>query len=463
MRKKLTLITFVVLLIALLAFAGVANADPPSPQDADPHSQNVHEMGHDLRAATFSVPDGQRKISSDIAFQGKYAYQGTYDGFRVVDISAPGNPKLIAEAECNGDQGDIVVWDNILVRSWNTKRSEDRACGGTTVPAGFEGVHVWDISDPANPTLLGALELPCGSHTATAAGVDDGDLIIYSNNSSSSGCGFGLDRAGQDALGDFMDVIAVPLDDPASISLIHREPLAGPADPAVRTGCHDAGVVLGDINKAACASADTLNVWDISDPRDPEPLFTIVEPGVGDSASNGRWHSAAFTLDGNVLIGGWEPGGGGAAECEATDPDLDKSLFFYDGNTGAKFSQWVLPRAQGSDENCTIHNYNIVPLRSGRYVAVSGNYQGGTWVTDFTDPANPETVGWTDPESLGPGPFCGGECQIGGSWSSYWYNNFIYESDITAGLNIFGLSDKARAGAIRLPRLNPQTHEFSQP
>jgi hypothetical protein len=44
-------------------------------------------------------------------------------------------------------------------------------------------------------------------------------------------------------------------------------------------------------------------------------------------------------------------------------------------------------------------------------------------------------------------------------WSTYWYNNFIYESDITAGLQIYGLSDKARAGAIRLSRLNPQTQE----
>ena len=79
--------------------------------------------------------------------------------------------------KCNGDQGDIVVWDNILVRSWNTKRSEDRACGDTMVPAGFEGIHVWDIGDPANPTLVGQLELPCGSHTATAAGVDGDDLI----------------------------------------------------------------------------------------------------------------------------------------------------------------------------------------------------------------------------------------------------------------------------------------------
>ncbi|MDH3281335.1 MAG: hypothetical protein OEQ18_09430, partial [Gammaproteobacteria bacterium] len=69
---------------------------------------------------------------------------------------------------------------------------------------------------------------------------------------------------------------------------------------------------------------------------------------------------------------------------------------------------------------------------------------------------------WSDPETLGPGPFCGGFCQIGGAWSTYWYNNFIYESDITRGLQVYGLSDKARAGAIRLDRLNPQTQEFSQ-
>lgn len=463
MRKKYYLITLALSILMLLLFAGVASADPPSPGDTDPHTQNVHEMGHDLRAATFDAPEGERRISSDIAFQGKLAYQGTYDGFRVVDVSAPGNPKLIAEAECNGDQGDIVVWDDILVRAWNTKRAEPRACGGGMVPAGFEGVHVWDISDPTEPVLLGALELPCGSHTITAAGVDGGDLIVYSNNSSSSGCGVALDRAGQDALGDFMDVIAVPLEDPAGIALIHREPLAGPAHPAVRTGCHDAGVILGDVKRAACASADTINVWDISNPRDPALLFTIVEPGVGDATTNGRWHSAAFSFDGDVIIGGWEPGGGGAAECEAGDPDVDKSLFFYDGNTGEKLGQWVLPRPQGDNENCTMHNYNVIPLRSGRDVVVSGNYQAGTWVTDFTDPANPVTVGWTDPESLGPGGFCGGLCQIGGAWSSYWYNNFIYESDITAGLQIYGLSDKARAGAMRLERLNPQTHEVTLP
>ncbi len=447
-------------------FVGAALMLPASPVGAshgtEPATNNIQALGHSPQAGSFDDADGLRTVSSDLAFQGKFAYQGNYNGFRVIDISSPGNPKVVAWPKCNGDQGDIVVWGNILVRSWNTKRATPRECGDTTVPAGFEGLHSWDITDPANPKLLGSLELPCGSHTATAAGVDGTDLIIYSNNSSSSGCGVGLSTADQNLLGDWMDIVAVPLGDPGNMTLIHREELVGPTDTAVRTGCHDAAVILGSVNKAACASADTINVWDISDKRDPDLMFTITEPGVGDSTTNGRWHSASFTWDGKVLVAGWEPGGGGLAECEAGDPNVDKSLFFYDmTNLGAKLGQWVLPRPQGADENCTVHNYNIVPLRNGRYVAVSGNYQAGTWVTDFTDPASPVTVAWSDPVTLGPGSFCGGQCQIGGSWSSYWYNNFVYESDITRGLNVFRVAGNTTGSAIRLDRLNPQTQETS--
>jgi len=434
--------------IALLGLVAL-----PAPAGADhatrPHTNNMHAMGHSAHPATFlGEPDGVRHVSSDIAFWGNLAFNGNYDGWRVVDISSPGNPKEIAHPSCNGDQGDIVVWENILVRSWNSKKAEARTCLDEIVPAGWEGVHVFDITDQVNPDLVASVELPCGSHTATAAGVDDGDLIVYSNNSSGAGC------TGGPANGDFMDVIAVPLDDPGSASLIHREELAGPTT-AVTPGCHDVGVILGDVNKAACASADTINVWDISDPRDPALLFTIFEPGVGEAGTNGRWHSAAFTWDGEVIIAGWEPGGGAAAECETTDPDIDKSMFFYDANTGAKLGMWTLPRGQdGVGENCTVHNYNIVPVRSGRYVAVSGNYQAGTWVTDFTDPANPVTVAWSDPEVISPP-------DLGGAWSSYWYNNFIYESSITEGLNVFRVSDRVTGGAMRLPHLNPQTQDFS--
>jgi hypothetical protein len=455
--------------LAGLALA-VSTALPASADHATrPQTPNIHAKGHSPHPATFAVPDGQRKISSDLAFWGNVAFQGNYDGFRVIDISDPDNPQLISHPTCNGDQGDIVVWENVLVRSWNSPAPAGRTCDGETVPTGFEGLHIWDISDLTDPDLIGSVELDCGSHTATAVpDLENDRLIVYSNVS--SGC-----VKGGVAMGNAMDIVEVPLDDPAAASFLRHEPIVG-GSLGSNNGCHDAGAILGDVNLLACASGHAANVFSIGAPRggsfeDPLFLYNIEE---SDAQGNkvgigGRWHSAAFTWDGEVIILGWEPGGGAQAECEESDPDIKKSMFFYDADTGAKLGQWVLPRPQGADENCTIHNYNVVPLRSGRYVAVSGNYQAGTWVTDFTDPANPVTVAWSDPPSLGPGPFCDPDgtgpapptCQLGGAWSSYWYNNFIHESDITKGLNVFRVSDRVTAGAIRLGHLNPQTQEFS--
>ncbi|MGH3711882.1 MAG: LVIVD repeat-containing protein [Micromonosporaceae bacterium] len=447
------------LAVVAAGVVGVPSAVMASHADR-PHTQNLHAKGHSPHPATFlGEPDGVRHPSSDIAFWGKLAYQGNYDGFRIIDISDPDAPAELVHQGCNGDQGDIFVWDSILVRSWNTKKTVDRDCDGVTVPAGWEGVHVFDVSNPSDPALLAAVSLPCGSHTLT--GARDGDrLIVYSNNSSSSGC-VDNTRVNDDPVGDFIDVIEVPLANPGGASLLRREPLTGPLTD-IRTGCHDAGLILGTVNLLACAHADAINVFDVGanatpggSLADPEFLYVISEPGVGQAGTNGRWHSASFTWDGKVLVAGWEPGGGVAPECESTDPAVDKSAFFYDARTGAKLGQWTLPRGQdGVAENCTIHNYNVVPLRNGRYVMVSGNYQAGTWVTEFTDPANPVTLGWSDPPALSPP-------DLGGAWSSYWYNNFIYESNITEGLNVFRYTGAETGSAIRLGHLNPQTQEFS--
>jgi hypothetical protein len=41
-------------------------------------------------------------------------------------------------------------------------------------------------------------------------------------------------------------------------------------------------------------------------------------------------------------------------------------------------------------------------------------------------------------------------CELGGVWSSYWYNHLIYETNIAEGLNIFRFSWKETAGAVRV-------------
>jgi hypothetical protein len=62
---------------------------------------------------------------------------------------------------------------------------------------------------------------------------------------------------------------------------------------------------------------------------------------------------------------------------------------------------------------------------------------------------------YSDPPPLVP-------TQLGGAWSSYWYNRTIYESSITEGLNIFRYTEPPiRRQSLRLDHLNPQTQEFS--
>src|ERR671925_2331539 len=88
-----------------------------APAAADHHtrpSENLVALGHSPHPATFlGVPAAQRNVNSDIAFWGDLIFNGNYDGFRIIKNS-PGNPKEIAWAHCNGDQGDIAVWGDIL-------------------------------------------------------------------------------------------------------------------------------------------------------------------------------------------------------------------------------------------------------------------------------------------------------------------------------------------------------------
>jgi hypothetical protein len=437
---------FVAAVVAALALPLQGAARPIDAVSTYTYTKNMHPLGHSPRANTISP----FTANSDLAFWGRTAYQGNYDGFRIIDVSSSARPReLVDYRGCAGNQGDVIVWGDILVRSWNSPAPAGATCDGeplpaSTFPGGWEGLHVFDVSDPADPDLVASVETQCGSHTAT--GVPDlanGRLLVYNNPSSGECPG--------------IDIVEVPLDDPAGASYLRFE--------AAGRSCHDTGVILGDAMLAACAGSGAagpgLTVWSIGAPgggslSDPVELYQV------NAANTTTGHSAAFSWDGEVVILGTEPGGGASPRCQPTgtqvtptvvQTDEMKSLFFYDARTGAQLGKWTLTRNQTATENCTLHNFNVVPTRKGR-VLVHGSYQSGIGVLDFTDPANAVEVAYADPAPLEP-------TQLGGDWSAYWYNGLIYESDITRGLTIWNLSDPAVAGALRLKHLNPQTQEFT--
>ena len=73
--------------------------------------------------------------------------------------------------------------------------------------------------------------------------------------------------------------------------------------------------------------------------------------------------------------------------------------------------------------------------------------------------ANAREIAYADPAPLPKPP--NANFQIGGDWGSYFYNGYIYESDITRGLYVWKLSDRDTERAMRLRHLNPQTLEFT--
>jgi hypothetical protein len=495
--------TFVLAAVTVPLSASAQVADATS---TFTYTKNMHPLGYSPRVVpTDNTVPGSGVFNSDLAFWGRTAVQGTYAGFRLIDIADPEDPEeIINWTECAsptntvGNQGDVIVWGDLIIRSWNSgtpapRYPEGHPMAGQTIPVtdparfttpgafcgdwpmfrepaapplperGQEGVHIIDISDPLNPDVIGFVDTPCGSHTETLVpDLENGRLLVYSNSSANTT--FGDPTPGELPLNcRGIDIIEVPLDDPASASYLRFEPAGDPdEDLEHRHSCHDTAVILGAVNLVACSGA--------GGPGNGASVYTI-DPALGGSKEDPKWlyhkvtggislgHSASFTWDGKVLIIGHEPGGGSGAECEATDDPLRRTFFYVDAATGASIGQFTIPRPQTNVENCTTHNYNVVPTNM-RYVMVSGNYQSGISVIDFTNPAAAREIAFADPAPLvDPNPPVG--IELGGDWSTYWYNGILYESDILRGLITWRLSDRAVAGAKRLGHLNPQTQETS--
>ena len=99
-------------------------------------------------------------------------------------------------------------------------------------------------------------------------------------------------------------------------------------------------------------------------------------------------------------------------------------------------SYFKMPPPQTTQENCVAHNSSLVPV-PGRDILVQAWYQGGVSLIDFTDSANPTEIAYFDRGPINtPNPTA---LNLGGLWSTYWYNGTIYGSEIARGFDTFGL------------------------
>ena len=411
--------------------------------------------------------------NSDFAFQGTHLFQGNFYGVNFYDISNPAKVSLITSLVCPGGQGDVSVYGHLLFMS--VEMPNGRLDCGTqgfppppppppghekerpmpaASPDRFRGVRIFDISDIKNPKQVGAVQTCRGSHTHTLV-VDPNDkdnVYIYVSGTSFvrqkaelEGCsGEAPDKDPNTSLFR-IDVIKVPLATPQDSKIVSSprvfmDPRSGAMNGLNNGGshgtekvadtnqCHDI-TVDSSLGLAAGACSGNGILLDIRDPVHPKRVDSVNDPNYS------YWHSATFSNDGTKVVFTYEWGGGLQPRCRTTDPIKwgADAIFTLKDNHLSLASYYKMPAAQTATENCVAHNGSLVPI-PGRDVEVQAWYQGGISVMDFTDPAHPYEIAYFDRGPISPTTLI-----LGGYWSAYWYNGFIYGSEIARGLDVFKL------------------------
>ncbi|WP_374198086.1 LVIVD repeat-containing protein [Micromonospora sp. PLK6-60] len=413
------------------------------------HSPNLRQIANYPKFGGFA---SEGAYNSDLAFQGNYVFAGNYEGFSVFDVSKPDSPQVVSQVVCSGSQGDPSVMGNLLFLAVDQVRTNDTctsAVGSVANAAHWEGVRIFDISDKANPKYIKSVRTDCGSHTQTLVPSKDGKSVYvyvqsYSPSASAAYCKTPHDK---------ISIIKVPLDDPTAASVVATPVLfPGTTGANSTSGCHDITVYPAlDLAAGACMGDGVL--MDISNPEAPRIISQVRDTNFA------FWHSATFNNAGTKVIFTDELGGGSSAICTAnyrTNQGADAIYDIVGSGDDRKLvfkSYFKIPRLNTTRENCVAHNGSLIPAM-GRDIMIQAWYQGGISVFDFTDSANPVEIAYWE-----RGPLSETRNILGGSWSTYYHNGYIYSNDIQKGLDVLKLDDPRtnNARAIAFDELNVQT------
>jgi hypothetical protein len=430
--------------------------------------------------------------NSDLAFSGNHLFVGNYNGINFYDIDNPGKAKLRTSVVCPGGQGDVSVYGHLLFMSAEAVNGRiDCGTQGIPLPAGytppppppppptvaakpgetparpprvppppspdrFRGVRIFDISDMGNPKQVATVQSCRGSHTHTLVidPKDPDNVYIYISGTGAvrqaeelPGCVGGDPDKNPDTALFRIDIIKVPLAHPelakiVSSPRIFADEKTGALNGLWKGGTHGEGTqktsetdkchditVYSAMGLAAGACSGNGILLDIKDPAHPVRIAAVNDPNYA------FWHSANFNNAGTKVLFTDEWGGGGQPRCRETDPMNWGADAIFNLTKGklTLASYYKMPAPQTDNENCVAHNGSLVPI-PGRDILVQSWYQGGVSMVDFTDSSHPMEIGYFD-----RGPIDPTKHAMGGQWSTYWYNGYIYGSEIARGVDVLKL------------------------
>jgi uncharacterized protein (DUF305 family) len=438
--------------------------DPNNPEGKrpeDPGKEKDEDEEVSVLEASKSLLSPMLSFSNtDMAFQDDLLVTGSYHGFNMYKIKNDGIPDLISSVVCPGGQGDVSIVGDLLIMSVEQVRGRvdcgREGVGKDASPERFRGIRIFDISDQSRPKQVGIVQTCRGSHThSVVSGPSaDGKIIIYNSGTSSVRDEEELEQCVGDIPGDErtalfrIDIIEIPISDPSKSRIVSSPAVFADLETGSLAGlwrggdhgdetqetkrtdqCHDI-TVFPSANIAAGACSGNGILFDITDPYNPKRLDVVTDEGFA------YWHSATFNNDGTKIIFTDEWGGGGRARCRAWDPLNWGADAIYDvvDNKLEFRSHYKMPAPQLETENCVAHNGSIIPVPN-RDIFVQAWYQGGISVIDFTDSSDPKEIAYFD-----RGPIDKDILVTGGYWSSYFYEGYIYGTEIVRGLDVFKLT-----------------------
>jgi hypothetical protein len=240
------------------------------------------EAQWNMRRISTTTPNERNLATtrSDLAFTGKYAIQGNYNGFQIYDISNPSKPEVVNTYYCPASQNDVSVYKNLLFMSSEAGNSRLSCSFGEGLapmePVSKErmrGVRIFDIADIRNPKLVASVQTCRGSHTHTVVTQpgDNDNVYIYVQGTSGvrseeevpgckdAGRGYNTPDTAQFRL----EVIKVPLKAPQTAAItnaarIFNDLPAAPPNPerqAVQNAGRQGGAAAAAGNRGAGAGA----------------------------------------------------------------------------------------------------------------------------------------------------------------------------------------------------------------
>jgi hypothetical protein len=456
MQRRLKVLTAACASALAIAAPGAALAHDPEELGGTPLT---HPFGQNFRfLASFQTAQNPfnaantHVTSSDIAFWGDLAYVGDYGGFRIFDVSRP-TPRLVSDMRCYGPQGDPSVFDrdgngraDTLVLSVDSVLTSSECGAGPAAkgadgkyPVGaWEGIRIFDISNPYRPAQIATVYQDCGSHTNTLLPAPRRQHSMYVLNSSypladGPTCGPLGAAQGRKVNHGVVQVVEIPFRDPRRARELTELPIVYPGDKDGTykvsehgltaplddfLACHDLST-FPDLGIVGAACGEQAQVWNINRwtglPDTQNPKW------VHDRDNVDFWHSATFSWDGKVANFIDESFGDGCPTVTTKTAGLpgppkvyeSGNMFFFETRSGDLLSEYRNPRltndnvSPGAGKYCSSHLGIPVPSLD-RYLLVNAYYRGGSSVIDFSDPTDPKEIAFADLEGTN-------------TWSAYTY------------------------------------------